>query len=74
MIWCTNYGIKNGNLDCAAAEYETCKGQACPFYIEHHQAQSSKERAYKRLRNLPSEQQELISAKYYHNEMPWINQ
>lgn len=55
---------------CAAVSPKFCPG--CRFYQTGEQLKESRERAYERVRTLPSEHQLSIAGKYYNNKTPWL--
>lgn len=51
-----------------------CSIEKCAFYITSDQLLKKKAKINKRLRSLPTEQQEEIANKYYNDMMPWYDE
>ena len=73
MKSCANRKQTEEGFYCAAADYKTCGGGSCAFYITGEAAKASREKADKRLRTLTELEQRCISEKYYQGKMPWKN-
>lgn len=58
---------------CNALTVDKCQGyERCPFYRTREEAEESQEKAFERLRSLPTEQQTMIADTYYRGKRMWI--